>query len=70
MSKKKDACYGCERRCVGCHSECADYLAYRKALEDRKFKIYKARNREGMVRDYRIKAALRVQHKKEVDWKG
>lgn len=70
MSKEKDACYGCEKRVVGCHSSCADYLAYRKALTDKKCKIYKERNQEKMIRDYRIKAALRVQHKKDVDWKG
>lgn len=70
MSKEKDACYGCERRVVGCHSSCADYQAYCEALSEKKRKIYKERNQEKLLRDYRIKAVRRVQHKKDVDWKG
>ena len=70
MRKGTDACYGCERRCVGCHSSCADYLAYRKALTDRNFKINNARSLEKMFRDYRVKTIQRVQHRKDIDTKG
>lgn len=28
------ACKGCEKRHVGCHSECPDYQEYQKSLEE------------------------------------
>ena len=65
MSKEKGVCYGCDRRVVGCHSACADYLAYREALIAKSRKIREIKTQEGMVRDYRIKTIKKVQHKKE-----
>ncbi len=29
----KSKCYKCEKRYVGCHSNCNDYKEYRKALD-------------------------------------
>ena len=65
MSKEKDACYGCERRVIGCHSSCADYQAYREALTDRNRKIRDGKAQDGLLRDYRIKMIKKAQHKKE-----
>ena len=30
------ACKGCQKRTIGCHSTCPEYLAYRKELEEQK----------------------------------
>jgi hypothetical protein len=65
MSKKTGVCYGCDRRVVGCHSACGDYLAEREALNAKNRKIREIKAQDGMVRDYRIKTIKKVQHKKE-----
>ncbi len=33
---KKAPCKDCERRTVGCHADCADYIAWRKRAEEMK----------------------------------
>ena len=70
MFKKNRVCYGCKERVVGCHSWCGIYIAECEELTEENRKICEARNLDKMVRDYRIKTARRVQHKKDVDWKG
>lgn len=29
-----NCCYGCDKRCVGCHSTCKDYLNYKSDMEN------------------------------------
>ena len=33
MRKPQSTCLKCKKRYVGCHSECEDYLEYRRQLE-------------------------------------
>lgn len=35
----KQCCHNCNKRAIGCHSECEDYKAYKTALEEQKAKI-------------------------------
>ena len=34
----KPPCKNCQKRTIGCHSACPEYLAYRKDLEEKKAK--------------------------------
>lgn len=36
-------CKGCDRRVVGCHSVCGDYIAWRKAKDDESLSIREGR---------------------------
>ena len=40
------SCKDCEKRKVGCHSTCEDYLKEKRQREELKRKIYKARDKE------------------------
>ena len=31
---KKNDCYGCEKRQVGCHSKCESYIQFKKELQE------------------------------------
>ena len=39
--KIKNKCFGCEKRTVGCHSTCEDYLEFRKQKDNEKIQIKK-----------------------------
>lgn len=36
--KPKCSCKDCDKRVLGCHSTCADYISYKKELEDERKK--------------------------------
>lgn len=39
MDGKKSPCKGCDKREVGCHSTCEDYISFREAAEALREKI-------------------------------
>lgn len=45
-------CKNCNKRYIGCHSECEDYQNYKDELEDMKAKIRKAKRNDSEMRDY------------------
>lgn len=45
-------CKNCDKRYIGCHSECEDYQNYKNELEDMKAKIRKAKRNDSEMRDY------------------
>lgn len=55
-----NCCHNCQRRHAGCHSQCADYAAYKAELEAHKAKIGKARGVERMMRCYDADLSRRV----------
>lgn len=62
MAVPENPCYKCERRCVGCHSNCAEYSLYRAELTEYNAAIHKAKNEERAVREYEIRQALKRRH--------
>lgn len=55
MDIKFICCKGCERRFVGCHSDCKDYLDAKKKYDKEKEIRTKAKNCEKDVANVRIK---------------
>ena len=53
-------CKDCERRHVGCHSECDDYDKYIKIKKERSAQIRKNRNDILLVDGYEQKKARRL----------
>lgn len=41
IDRKKNPCYQCEKRKLGCHSECIDYLQSQKMYQEKKEAIKK-----------------------------
>lgn len=66
MSEPKNKCYGCERRYVGCHIECEDYLAFKAQHEAwRKEKAKAMLDDVLTVERVREKARLQAMRKKK-----
>ncbi len=57
---RKRSCYGCEKRKVGCHATCEDYL---EEYNQRQY-MMKQRQTEIMLDNYKSDAAIRVRGKK------
>ena len=51
----KNCCYGCDKRHVGCHSTCEEYLKEHKRHMAEKEKEQKARVRDYQYNDYMVK---------------
>jgi hypothetical protein len=49
MSAPKSTCYGCKRRKAGCHSVCADYIAYRREHEAYQKVIFEKKQKEALL---------------------
>lgn len=45
-------CYGCEKRTINCHSTCEDYIAFSKAIRERRAMEHKKRSEENDVYRY------------------
>ena len=43
IMKIKNKCFGCEKRTVGCHSTCEDYLEFRKQKDNENTEIQKSK---------------------------
>jgi len=57
------SCKGCQKRHLGCHSDCEDYKAYKEEVE----RINKARRKDDNYSDYLRQSADRTMRKKK--WK-
>ena len=45
MKRNSISCFGCNKREVGCHSDCCEYIKYKMDLEDARQKRKKAKER-------------------------
>ena len=50
MVRPESPCLDCERRQVGCHAECDDYIGYRERLKVYKDKVLEERKKYKMLR--------------------
>lgn len=41
MKKSKSPCYQCEKRYVGCHSKCEEYISFSKENEEYRENLHK-----------------------------
>ena len=48
MSKPVSPCKDCERRQLGCHSTCADYIAFDRAKKEHNAKVSEARKSQSI----------------------
>ena len=60
MTNLKAPCYKCEKRSIGCHSDCPLYLEYRKTRE----KIVEGRRERVCLDSYLFDAVTRMSRKK------
>lgn len=54
MANPKSPCKGCEKRHVGCHSECGSYKEFRAEVDD-----ISAKRREAAERNMRLRSRSR-----------
>ena len=57
-------CYGCDKRYVGCHSVCKDYINEKKSYDLKKNKEFKAKLGAKLNRNYIVDAVQRTRRKK------
>lgn len=55
-------CRGCNKRYVGCHGECLEYIDWKQSVETEKERINELKQRENMIRDDTIR---RCEHMKK-----
>lgn len=61
MSKINSPCKGCKNRYVGCHSDCIEYLDYKRKIE-----MVKEKNEgEVDIGIYKVKTIRRIKRVKE-----
>lgn len=53
---KDSPCFKCEKRTPTCRPDCREYIAWRKAQDERVKKIKSEKERERVIEDYRTKA--------------
>lgn len=59
-TKKDNPCKGCPDRCVGCHSDCERYLAWRKVYDEWNSKVFNERSKSRAVDKYLIDRSLKT----------
>lgn len=57
-------CKGCTKRYVGCHSECEDYLKFRRELDEKNEARIKAKQEEDRYISYCVDVNRRVKRKR------
>ena len=63
-SKRKiKCCFECQKRYVGCHSECADYIKERAEANNETKRIRVEKNKRTSVDDVFIKSVQRCKRK-------
>lgn len=55
-----ECCYKCTKRHVGCHSDCEEYLATKKAYDEKKAILDKEKANHNSVVAYEISRASRI----------
>lgn len=56
MAMPISPCYGCDKRIVGCHSDCLGYAIYRVEMAEYNGTIKKAKTEERKRKDYDFEA--------------
>ena len=64
--KPKSPCMGCDKRYVGCHSKCEDYIAFKKLSDDMNAETRKRKDLDGVYSSYRKDSAKRFYKKRKV----
>lgn len=59
--KHKITCKGCKSRYLGCHEECADYIAYRKEKDELNELRYETQKEREVVDGYRMKSQTKFE---------
>lgn len=59
-------CHGCQKRRVGCHADCADYLEAKKQLEDTKTMAWRNFLDEKQTEEYVMSAKLKAIKRKRL----
>jgi len=54
-SRQQSPCKDCGRRHVGCHSECADYAAFKKVYDAEAAAVRAIKRNEDMYDDYKLR---------------
>ena len=66
---RKSPCKLCEKRYLGCHSECDEYKEFKQEIEDSKEMIAKRKAEMTLIDDYKVestyKSLKRNHYKKE-----
>lgn len=62
--ENRNPCYKCEERQIKCHSTCEKYKEWRKAYDEQKAKIDKAREQYMQGRSIDIERQVKVHNKK------
>ena len=65
--RPKHSCKGCEKRHVGCHSECESYIKYSESLKEYNEYAHKKRMERFDIEDYKSRGAIK-QLKKHGKW--
>lgn len=60
MAKPLSPCKDCEKRQVGCHSECEEFLKFRKRLGAYKSTLKDSLHRNNLYEEYQIHKNERV----------
>lgn len=63
--KHKITCKDCKERYLGCHEECADYIAFRKEKDELNQLRNEAQKERGIVEGYRIESNQREMKKRK-----
>lgn len=48
------SCYKCEKRYIGCHADCADYVEWKTEHESKRQAIRDAKGKERIANEYRF----------------
>lgn len=62
---KECKCKGCKNRCVGCHSNCEDYIEYSEELKAKREKIANEKHKQDLIIDTKRKCVNRMVKKKK-----
>lgn len=65
-------CYGCDKRCAGCHSSCESYKEYHDKVTAEREAIRKKKEAEAMMTDTRIRSMEKTRKvkPKQTLWRG
>lgn len=53
-------CKDCKTRHSGCHSECSNYLDWKKEYSDQKEKICKEKQKNNLITSYEVSKANKI----------
>lgn len=61
-------CYGCDKRHIGCHSECKDYREFRINLDKKKESIQEKLRGFYQLRAFKYDNTIRPKHRPEMSY--